>query len=223
MNFTSQKTFLYLIVLPLLLISTTGSIFYYSASSLGVDWSYLIGFLFYWIVWCYVIPLILLKPHGFYELFKKGAVSIFGKHNWYLSVLLFATVIGALIIYFIPNVITAPLPVIILAIPLSIIAGTGEEILWRGLYIRSFPGNLLLSYLFPSIWFSVQHISSQLPEWSGESLILIASTLPLGLVYGLVAFKTNSIRWNALAHTIISFFGLAMPITTSIYNLLFTP
>ncbi|MFQ6116017.1 MAG: hypothetical protein ACE5NG_18300, partial [bacterium] len=66
-----------------------------------------------------------------------------------------------------------------------------------------------------------QHLSSQLPEWSSGDWVFIASTFPLGLVYGLVAYKTNSINWNASAHSVIAFFGLGMPVTASIYNLLF--
>jgi len=123
--------------------------------------------------------------------------------------------------YFLPNIRTVPPIIIFLAVPVSIIAGTGEEILWRGIYIRSFPGNIFLAYLCPTIWFAIQHLSSQLPEWSSGDWVFIVSTFPLGLVYGLVAYRTNSIRWNALTHTVISLFGLGMPVTTSIYNLFF--
>jgi membrane protease YdiL (CAAX protease family) len=211
----------FLIGLPFLLIPSTALVFVFSARMLSNDWGYLIGFLFYWAIWCYLVPFIFLGKQGIVNLFKKEPSSLFRKNNWYLIILLLGTIIGAVVMYFIPRFGDAPLLVMLFAIPIAIIGGAGEEILWRGLYIKSFPGHLFWAYFYPTIWFAVQHISSQLIEWGESTPLFIALTVPLGLVYGLVAYRTGSIRWNSLAHILISFFGLGEPISTSIYQLLF--
>ena len=216
-----RKKLLLSVGLPVMLISTTALVFYHAASLLGLDWGYLIGFLFYWIIWCYLVPYTILRRSGFIGLFSKSALSLFQIRHWYLGALLLATVVGAITMFFLPKINAVQPVVIFLAIPIAVIAGTSEEILWRGVYIRSFPRNIFLAYLLPTIWFSIQHLSSQLPEWSSNDWIFIISTFPLGVVYGLVAYRTNSIRWNAIAHSVIAFFGLAMPVTTSLYNLFF--
>ena len=150
----------FLISLPFLLIPSTALVFTFSARLLSNDWGYLLGFLFYWVVWCYLVPFIFLGKQGIISLFKEEPAPLLRKHNWYLIVLLLGTITGAIIMYFIPRIGDAPLLIVLLAIPIAIVAGTGEEILWRGLYIRSFPGHLFWAYLYPTIWFALQHISS---------------------------------------------------------------
>ena len=77
-----QKRLLLVVGLPVLLVSTTAPVFYYSAKLLALDWGYLIGFLFYWIIWCYLVPFILLKQSGFIGLFKQGSISLLHKKIW---------------------------------------------------------------------------------------------------------------------------------------------
>ena len=101
------------------------------------------------------MPLLLLKRIGFVSLFGRGSISLLSKRQWYYNVLLLVTVIGALTMYFLPKVGSVSPTVVLFAIPISIVAGTGEEILWRGVYIRSFPGNIFLAYLCPSVWFAI--------------------------------------------------------------------
>ncbi len=221
MELSKVKHYFLIIGLPFLLIPSTALVFIFSARLLNNDWGYLLGFLFYWVIWCYLVPFIFLGKQGVINLFKDESSSLFRKNSWYLIVLLLGTIIGAIVMYFIPRFGDARLLVVLLALPIAIVAGAGEEILWRGLYIRSFPGHLFWAYLYPTIWFALQHISSQLIELSEGTPIFIASTFALGLIYGLVAYRTGSIRWNALAHILISFFALGEPITTSIYHLVF--
>jgi membrane protease YdiL (CAAX protease family) len=35
--------------------------------------------------------------------------------------------------------------------------GTLEEVLWRGVYVREFPRQIVLGYLYPSLGFAVWH------------------------------------------------------------------
>jgi membrane protease YdiL (CAAX protease family) len=206
--------------LPFLLIPSTALVFVLSTRLLNSDWGYILGFIFYWVVWCYLVPFIILGKKGIINLFRGDTSSFLRKKNWYLIALLLGTIFGAIGMYFIPEISEAtPLLIWLLALPVAIIAGTGEEILWRGLYIRIFPRQLFWAYFYPTVWFTLQHVSSQLVEYSQDSFIFIAATLPLGLIFGLVAYRTNSIKWNTLAHILLALFALGTPITTSIHNL----
>jgi len=64
--------------------------------------------------------------------------------------------------YFIPNFATTPIMIITIGIPVAIINGTYEEILWRGLYVKIFPNKVMLGLIYPTIGFAIWHISPQL-------------------------------------------------------------
>lgn len=78
-----QKT---LIVLPWLLIISTYFAFRSLVNISGSKWGYFTGFLFYWLLWCYLIPIWLIGLDGIRETFKKTENPL-GKLNW-LGVLL---------------------------------------------------------------------------------------------------------------------------------------
>ena len=128
--------------------------------------------------------------------------------------------------YFIPNVTSTPIAVIAIGIPIAIINGTCEEILWRGLYVRNFSNKVILGLIYPSIGFAIWHLSPQLvfPLEGGiiGIIIFIISTFFLGFCYGLVSYKTDSIRWNAISHSLNSILAFGIPISTSIAVLIFS-
>jgi membrane protease YdiL (CAAX protease family) len=57
--------------------------------------------------------------------------------NWLLVSLLSLTVFGAIWMYFIPHLATVSIWVVLFS-PVTIINGTSEEILWRGVYVKAF-------------------------------------------------------------------------------------
>ena len=186
----------------------------------GNDLGYVIGFSFYYIVWCYGIPLVLMGKDGFCSLFKE-ANPLFRKRNWYLIIIFFLLIFGTLIMYLIPGVTEATLAFVLLAILIAVIHGVGEETLWRGLYVRSFSQNAFLGMIYPTIGFALWHLSPQIifPAETGIFIFLV-STFFLGISYALIAYKTSSIKWVALLHAIGSLLALGQPITTSIIAIL---
>ncbi len=195
----------FLLLLPFLLLLSTALIFISFSQLLGKELGYVLGFTFYWGIWCIIVPLLLLGKDGFFSLFREE-IPLFRKENWLPVSLLAATSVGALFMYFIPNIATTPTVVIIIGIPVAIINGTCEEILWRGLYVTRFPNKVMLGLIYPSIGFAIWHISPQLvfPSEGGiiTVMIFIISTFFLGFCYGWVSYKTRSIKWNALSHVI---------------------
>ena len=110
----------------------------------------------------------------------------------------------------------------IIAIPVAIINGVCEELLWRGLYIKVFPNNALLGVIFPAIGFAFWHISPQLIFPAEQGVWpFVTSTLFLGLSYGWIAYKTKSIKWNAISHSLGGILDLGGAIAPSIFVLFF--
>lgn len=129
-------------------------------------------------------------------------------------------VLGTVIMYLIPSINEATLNLILLAIPIALVHGIGEEALWRGLYIKTYPKNIVMGVVYPSIAFALWHLSPQI-VFPAENLIgFVVSTLFLGVSYAIIAFKTGSIKWIALLHILGSLLALGQPITTSILAVL---
>ena len=97
MNLTrSPKNFL--LALPFLLVPSTALVFILSAKWLGKELGYVLGFVFYWIVWCLFVPLSILKREGIGTLFKEEN-RLFQKSNWLPAVLLVVIVMVTVVIY----------------------------------------------------------------------------------------------------------------------------
>jgi len=219
----SKKGFL--LFLPLLLLLSTALIFFLFSQGLGKELGYVLGFTFYWVIWCIMVPLLILGKKGFISLFR-GEVPLFRKENSIPVSLLVATTVGAFFMYFIPNVATTHIAIIMIGIPIAMINGTCEEILWRGLFVKNFPNKVILGLIYPSIGFAIWHLSPQLvfPSEGGiiGVVIFIISTFFLGFCYGWVSYKTYSIKWNALSHILNSILAFGISISTSIFTLIFS-
>ncbi len=207
--FTSPQ--LALILAPPFLLLTTYLTFRYSAAWLGPARGYLIGFLFYWICWCFLLPLLTVGPDGLQEMFKAPQPT-FGKPNWLGAFLLVGPPLVMYLTRF-PAEVKGTSPKIIIYSALFALAnGTMEEVLWRGAYVTAFPEDRLWAILYPSIWFGLWHLSPQVvypSQMPGGALAFALMSIPLGLVWGWVAWTTGSIRWTVVAHILLNFAGLA--------------
>jgi membrane protease YdiL (CAAX protease family) len=157
-------------------------------------------------------------------LFKEQNKLIQEKNVLYI-ILLLLTIIGAIAIFF-NNLTKYSFLIFFLGIPLTIINGTCEEIFWRGIYIRIFKNSIILSIVYPTIMFAIWHISSELVNLNMkiiEILPFILLTLPLGLIYSFVAFRTKSIKWVAIAHSLSGIFAFGVPLSTSLANIIGIP
>ena len=209
----------FLLFLPLLLTTSTALAFTFLARWLGADLGYLWGFGFYWL-WCVSVPLVLFGKDGFVSLFRAEA-PLFRKENWFPIALLALTLIGAVVAYFIPNLASVSLWIVLFS-PIAIVTGLCEEVLWRGTYVRAFGHNALLACVYPALGFAISHISPGLVfPAEGGVWPFVLSTFFLGLAYGWVAYKTGSARWTAITHSLIGLLAFGQPLSASIVRLLF--
>ena len=78
--------------------------------------------------------------------------------------------------------------------------GILEEVLWRGVFITLFPGNLKWSVVWPTLWFALWHLAPGLISISFSPGVLMAGAAVFGACWGWLAMKSNSIRWSAISH-----------------------
>jgi membrane protease YdiL (CAAX protease family) len=193
---------------PILLVSTYVA-FRWGSESLGAVPGYLAGFVFYWLVWCAGLPLLVLGGDAL-ALFRPAARP-FGHPRW-IGLL----AVGAPLVlgfgYAFPRAVTTASPAIVaLSLLLAIVNAPLEELLWRGAYLRVFPSSAPLGWLYPSLGFAVWHFAPQsvfansVPG-GAVSLVLVAGVFGLGWAY--VARSTGSLLAVALAHALFDFSGL---------------
>jgi membrane protease YdiL (CAAX protease family) len=195
------------IVLPVLLLPSMLAVFGLTNRWLGREPAYLLGFSFYWLFWCLLVPRWLLGKKEFNTILSDHR-PLFSRSNWLAAALwLVVTLVAALM--FAAEFIRAPLHLILLAIPLATINGFCEEILWRGLYVRLFPKSAWLAILYPSIGFALWHLAPQ-TIFPAENVVgFVISTFFLALPYGYIAYRTGSARWTAISHSLSGILALS--------------
>ena len=215
MNFLASSYLL--LAMPFVLISSTEFVFISTSRRWGGEKGYLLGFLFYWMIWCLLVPLVLLGVRGFATLFVD-VTPLLSRPNWLVTVL-WAFITLVTILMYGRNFLRASPTLILIAVPVAIINGICEEILWRGLYVRIFPDNIWLGIVYPSIGFALWHlvpssVFSTVNKWS-----FIFSTFFLGLAYGFIAYRTGSAKWTAISHSLNGILALSGAIAPAILKL----
>jgi membrane protease YdiL (CAAX protease family) len=208
------------LLIPFLLIPSTALVFEGLSQSLGPELGYVLGFLFYWIAWCILVPIFLLGAGSVVSSFSEEN-PLFQRSNVLPAILLIVIVVATVIMYPPSLLLAAPIRLLIISIPVAIVNGVCEEVLWRGVYMRMFPLNFTLGVIYPSVGFALWHISPQLvlPAESGVWPFVI-STFFLGIGYGWIASRTRSVRWPAIAHSLGGILSLGGFIAPSIVSLL---
>jgi membrane protease YdiL (CAAX protease family) len=207
-----------LLLIPFLLIPSTAFVFISLAKWLGKEKGYLIGFLFYWTIWCLIVPLVFLETKEFVTLFVDKA-QLLSRPNWLVTGLFIFITLITFFMYG-KTFIEAPWTLILIAIPIATINGICEEILWRGLYVKIFPDNIWLAIIFPAIGFALWHLVPLQVFSDGNEFDFILSTFFLGLAYGFIAYKTGSAKWTAISHSLNGILALSGMLAPSILRII---
>jgi len=199
-----------LILTPFVLLATTYLVFQQAAAWLGPTRGYLVGFLFYWIVWCLLLPWWILGPGGLTLVFRDVA-NRFGRPAWLGVVLLLIPLLLGYGYAFPRAIGQANLVIVLLSAVIALVNGTLEELLWRGAYVVAFDGAWFLGFVYPAIGFAVWHFAPQsiFPNTApGGNLSLVIVAGLVGLMWGWVARQSKSILWATLSHVLFDFSGL---------------
>jgi len=197
----------FLLAAPLVIMLTVYIVLTPLVQRFGTARGLLYGYLFYWGFWGIIFPLWTVGLKGFAKMFSATAENI-GKAGWLL--------LGMPVIIYpavsLPEIwpeIT--LTLVLLSIPLALINGTLEELLWRGTYITAFPEKLFPGYIFPAVAFGIWHVApyAAMPDFGAEGAVIatIGGTL-FGLCWGWAAWKSGSIRLAVISHILANFLAL---------------
>lgn len=175
--------------------------------------SYILTSLVYWCVFC--IPL------SFYFLGgRKGIKNVYAKHSLpiltinkrILIILAFIPCVGTLFAVFIPKITVIPIQVFGIAFLYALINGTVEELFWRGVFVSTFPNNILRGYILPTLLFGLWHIALYIlkdMKYQGGFARLIEGAVFMGFLWGFIVYKTKSIKVVTIAHIITNFFAFS--------------
>ena len=79
---------------------------------------------------------------------------------------------------------------------------TGEELLWRGMFLEVFPDDAVRGALWPLAGFSLWHLAPQivLPSRHGRAGFVLGAAV-VGAASALVSWRSRGLRWVLLPHT----------------------
>jgi hypothetical protein len=101
---------------------------------------------------------------------------------------------------------------------IAAVIGVGEELLWRGTSLDTFPDHPTLAQLYATLGFALWYLAPLriFPSRSpGGSWAFVAISGIIGGLYSVLAQRQRTIRWTALSHSLSTSLGL-VPYCTSV-------
>lgn len=185
------------IISPLILIALMYPVFQMLSSAFnGSVIGWYLGLVTYWIIWGAVFPLWIIGIKGLIPVIRPQRLNI------KVIVLILIPLILALIYKFITGMTYEKLNFWILILCISTSFGNGffEEVLWRGVYMKLFPDNILFRIVWPSIWFALWHYAPGSVSPNANVLGLIIGAGLFGFYLSFMAKKTGTIWWSIVTH-----------------------
>ncbi|WP_044642803.1 CPBP family intramembrane glutamic endopeptidase [Risungbinella massiliensis] len=172
-------------------------------------WGYLLGFLFYWFLWCIPLTIIVCfkRKIGLKQLY---APIVDQQSNLVALFLVFLPAVSTGIVVFSEYVTIVDRNVIFLALLFALINAPLEELLWRKVYPMIFPRSIWWGFLYPTICFTAWHFAPALVRDSGMEggiTAFVGGALFMGLVWGWYSYRYQTIIPSTIAHILTNFFA----------------
>jgi CAAX amino terminal protease family. len=171
------------------------------------QYGYLFALTACWLFFC--LPVI-----GLYALPGNDDGRLFSERlawrNWWILPLLLAQVALVAAVSFVPNTSILTSGGMWLAILIAGINGPLEEMAWRGGFLAAFRNRPRLGFWLGWALFAAWHLPLALSQglvFEGGPLTLIGGAAALGLFWSWVAWRTGSVFYVALAHTLTNVFA----------------
>ena len=158
--------------------------------------AYNLGFVVYWAGWCLAFPLWVLGPRRALELLCTGR-----RPNRATAVALALPVAGGVATQLLPQRHQLDRRVATTMITTAAVNAIGEELLWRGVFLEEFPGNVWKGAIWPLAGFALWHLAPQtvLPSRIGRGRF-VAGAVVVGAASTLAAWRGEGLRWVVPAH-----------------------
>ena len=188
--------------LPPVLFIVMYAVYQGFALLLGNEFGWYVGFAVYWPVFCVLIPIFLVGSSSIIERYKL--VKIETGYLLFFLFPVFMTLIGG----FFMNQPEREFNEVLLWVGMSLGNGVFEEILWRGVYPVLFPDSKFFGFIWPSVWFSIWHFAPGSLGKNFSPVVLVSGALMLGLCFGWGAFRSSSLFWASVGHSLSGLFQL---------------
>ena len=176
------------------------------ARRLGARRGYLVGFAIYW-AGCYLLPLTLLGRGRTWALLRQRPGPL-PRPRWLGGAALWLPPLGAVGTEMLPALPGADPALVATAGAMAAVNATGEELLWRGLFVATFPDDAVRGWLWPAIGFTVWHLAPTSVRPARQGRMFLAGSALIGAGFGWVAWRTGSLRLTLPAHLLTDASGL---------------
>lgn len=166
---------------------------------------YLFALAFYWLTFC--LPVI-----GWHALPGNDGHLLSERlawRHWWIPLALLVQVSAVAVLNFVPSTSILTSGGMWLALLVATINGPLEEIAWRGGFLGTFRDRPRLGFWLGWILFTLWHtplLLSQGIAFPGGPVAVIGGAAVLGLVWAWVAWRTGSVFYASLAHTLTNAF-----------------
>ncbi len=92
----------------------------------------------------------------------------------------------------------------------ALINASSEELFWRGAFLHNFPTDHRFAIFYPLVFFTLWHVAIILipgVNIQGGAKSLLGGAAIMGLIWGLLGWKTRSIYLSTLSHFGVNFFA----------------
>ena len=198
----SVKQFSAVIVPPILVVAMI-PVFRVLVTIFEDNWriGWYLGLVIYWIICCGVFSVSLIGKMSIRELIRPQRLTV------EIFFLLLIPLVGAGLYRLIPGMEYEKPQAWIFFLLISTNLGNGffEELLWRGVYLRLFPNNLLFGVIWPSLWFALWHYAPGSVAPNGNVIGLMVGSGIMGFYLSFLSRRTGTIWWTILMHAIGGF------------------
>jgi len=194
------------LAIPLVVPAGMRVLFPMLARRLGARHGYLAGFGVYW-AGCYLVPVALLGHRRVWALLGKTPESL-PRPRWLGSLALLVPPLGAVGTELVPALRGADPALVAAAGAMAAVNATGEELLWRGLFVATFPDDAVRGWLWPAIGFTVWHLAPTSVRPARQGRLFLGGSALIGAGFGWVAWRTRSLRLTLPAHLVTDASGL---------------
>jgi membrane protease YdiL (CAAX protease family) len=188
---------------PFLIIAVNLGVALLFGQMLG-KWAFVPMIIIGWVLWLFFI-----MKFGNAESIKKWLAKPTGKIGWAFLAIVTGLIPLPLFIFHYNTL--SDWKVFIPWIILALINPWIEEFYWRGLlldYTKNWSN--WTAVLYSSILFALNHAAFGINSKLNSGFEIVISTLIMGIVWGFVYKKTNSLRWTIFAHFLVDFLGLSV-------------
>lgn len=175
-------------------------VMYSLPKQMGKTGGYIVGYSLYLaLVWIGIIK---------FNRGEKRLHIVEQKYSWIYYILSFVPVVATFTVAFLPQVSLYSGQLMMIVIAYAILNGTLEELFWRYTYNNIFSKDMMLSYIWPTINFTCWHFSLLLVDgmtYTGGALALVGGAGVMGIIWGLMMYKTHNIKVAILSHIGVNF------------------